>query len=249
MLDWLVRNSVASTLLPPGSLLLLAVAGLIVLRRSPRTGRGLLVLSVLLLYALSTRFGADNLLQALEPPARDPLSGRAGEAIVVLGAGTYFNAPEYGGDTVNSHALVRLRYAAHLHRATAKPILVSGGSPEDAPQPEAAHMAASLKRDFGVPVAWIEGKSRTTLENARESRRILSAAGIGTIYLVTHAWHMPRAARAFESVGFTVIPAATGYATHYRLTVLDFVPDARALADSSKWFHEVIGSAWYRIQF
>ena len=77
---------------------------------------------------------------------------------------------------------------------------------------------------------------------------MLDAAGIGTVYLVTNAWHMPRAVRAFESAGFTVIPAATGYATRYRLTLLDFLPDARALADSSGRFHEVIGIAWYRIQ-
>jgi len=248
MLDWLIRNAVASALLPPGCLLLLAAGGLLALRRSPRTGQTLLVLSVVLLYALSTRFVADQLLQALEAPAHDPLASPAGQAIVVLGAGTYFNAPEYGGDTVNAHGLVRLRYAAYLHRATTKPILITGGSPQGAAQAEAAHMAAALNRDFGVPVAWIEDQSRTTLENARYSRRLLGAAGIGTVYLVTHAWHMPRAVRAFESAGFTVIPAATGYATRFRLTILDFVPDAHALADSSRWFHEVIGMAWYRIQ-
>jgi len=107
MLDWLIRNAVASALLPPGCLLLLAAGGLLALRRSPRTGQTLLVLSVVLLYALSTRFVADHLLQALEAPAHDPLASRAGQAIVVLGAGTYFNAPEYGGDTVNSHGLMR----------------------------------------------------------------------------------------------------------------------------------------------
>jgi hypothetical protein len=30
--------------------------------------------------------------------------------------------------------------------------------------------------------------------------------------------------------------------------VLDFVPNAHALLDSSMWFHEIIGIAWYRIQ-
>lgn len=248
MLDWLIRNALASALLPPGCLLLLAAGGLLALKRSPRMGRVLLVSSIALLYALSTHFVADRLLQALEPPSHDPLANRAGQAIVVLGAGTYFNAPEYGGDTVNSQGLVRLRYAAYLHRATAKPILVTGGSPRGAAQAEAAHMAAALARDFGVPVAWIEDQSRTTLENARYSRNVLGAAGIGTVYLVTNAWHMPRAVLVFESAGFTVIPAATDYATRYRLTILDFVPDARALADSSNWFHEIIGIMWYRIQ-
>jgi len=86
-------------------------------------------------------------------------------------------------------------------------------------------------------------------ENARLSHEILKAADIRRICLVTHAWYMPRARRAFEHAGFEVVPAATGYATRYRLTVLDFVPDAHALRDSSLFFREVIGLGWYRIQF
>ena len=248
MLDWLIRNAVASLLIPPGCLLLLAVAGLLALRRRPRLGRTLLGSAIILLYALSTRYVSDHLLHSLEPAWSDPLGNGMGQAIVVLGSGRYFNAPEFGGDTVTARGLARLRYAAHLHRASGKPVLVSGGSPEGAPGSEAAWMAATLDRDFGVPVAWVEDQSRTTLENARFSSALLKPAGIRTVYLVTHAWHMPRALRAFESAGFTVVPAPTGFATRFRLTALDFVPDARALADSSGWFHEVIGIAWYRIQ-
>jgi uncharacterized SAM-binding protein YcdF (DUF218 family) len=132
---------------------------------------------------------------------------------------------------------------------TRKPILASGGSPERAPAGEAAHMQAALQRDFQIPVKWIEDQSRTTLENARLSRSILRAAGVHSIYLVTHAWHMPRARLAFENAGFAVIPASTGYATRFRLTLLDFLPDARALRDSSTFFHEIIGIGWYRLQF
>jgi uncharacterized SAM-binding protein YcdF (DUF218 family) len=208
-----------------------------------------IVLALVALYALSTQYVADALLHELEPPARDPLADRSGEAIIVLGAGTYFGAPEYGSDTVSAEGLVRLRYAAHLHRATGKPILTTGGSPEGASAGEATQMKAVLNRDFQVPVAWIEDRSRTTLENARQTYKILSAAGLRTIYVVTHAWHMPRAKLAFENAGFAVIPAATGYTTRFRLTALDFLPEASALLDSSRFFHEVIGIAWYQLQF
>jgi uncharacterized SAM-binding protein YcdF (DUF218 family) len=248
MLEWLMRNAVAEMLMPPGCLLLLACCGLMFLRRRPRLGALLLGLSVVLLYALSTRFLAEHLLHTLEAPAPDPMRAATADAIVVLGAGTYHFAPEYGTDTVNAQGLMRLRYAARLHRATGKPILVTGGSPEGAARPEAEHMAATLKEDFGVTAKWIEGRSRTTLENARYSRALLSQAGIDRVYVVTHAWHMPRAVLAFESAGFAVVPAATGHATRFRRTLLDFVPDAQALADSSRWFHEAMGLAWYRIQ-
>ena len=248
MLDWLIRNALAAAFMPPGCLLLISCCGLLLLKRNPRAGVLLLSLSLGLLYALSTRFAADHLLQALETPALDPTTAISGDAIVVLGAGTYHGAPEYRADTVTAHGLVRLRYAARLHRATGKPILVSGGRPDGASRSEAANMAVTLKEDFGVPVKWIEDRSRTTLENARYSSALLGRAGITKVYVVTHAWHMPRAVIAFKSSGFTVIPAATGYATHFRRTVLDFIPEADALADSSRWFHEILGIAWYRIQ-
>lgn len=248
-MDWLIRNAIASALMPPGLLLLMALWGLAIARRRPLAGKSLIAIALIALYALSTQYVADGLLQALEPPARDPLADRTGQAIVVLGAGTYFRAPEYGADTVNARGLVRMRYAAHLHRATAKPILATGGSPDGASLGEAVLMKTVLNRDFQVPVAWIEDRSRTTLDNARLTHKILTAAGIHSVYLVTHAWHVRRAQLAFENAGFNVIPAPTGHATRLRLTVLDFLPDANALLDSSTFFHEIIGIAWYQLQF
>jgi uncharacterized SAM-binding protein YcdF (DUF218 family) len=248
-MEWLIRNAIAAFLVPPGLLLLVALWGLAVIRRRPLLGKSLVALALLSLYALSTQYVADILLQALEPSPQDPLAERSGQAIVVLGAGTYFAAPEYGMDTVTSRGLVRLRYAAHLHRALKQPILVTGGSPEGAPAGEAVLMKSVLNRDFQVEVVWVEDRSRTTLESARLSHEILGAAGIRTIYLVTQAWHMPRSRLAFEHAGFTVIPAPTGYATRFKLTLLDFLPNARALADSGRFFHEVIGIAWYHLQF
>lgn len=249
MTEWLIRNAIASLLLPPGLVLLVALWGLAVVRRRPRLGRTLLLLGLLSLYALSTQYVADSLLHAIEPLPRDPIAERSGQAIVVLGSGTYYAAPEYGTDTVTSLGLARLRYAAHLYHALKKPILVSGGSPEGAPVGEAVLMKAVLDRDLQVEVAWVEDRSRTTLENARLTHEILSAAGVRTIYLVTHAWHMTRSRLAFEHAGFKVIPAPTGYATRFKLTLLDFVPNAQALAGSSRFFHEVLGIAWYRLQF
>ena len=77
---------------------------------------------------------------------------------------------------------------------------------------------------------------------------MLSGAGITRIYLVTHAWHMPRAHYAFESVGFSVIPAPTGYTTRPPVSVLDFMPTGQALFNSSWFFHEAIGLGWYHLR-
>lgn len=250
MLSWELTNALASLLVPPGSLLLIAGYGLLMARRRPRTGKSLVSVAMLALYVLSTDYAADRLLQTLEPEPRNPLADRRGQAIVVLGGGKYFSAPEYGGtDTVGVQTLMRLRYAAQLHHAAGKPILVTGGSPEGSATAEAATMKIVLEREFKTPVGWTENNSDNTLENARFSHRILNTAGVRTIYLVTHGWHMPRAKLAFEHAGFEVIPAPTGFTTGYRLTVLDFMPSTYALHNSSRFLHEVIGSAWYRLKF
>jgi uncharacterized SAM-binding protein YcdF (DUF218 family) len=152
-----------------------------------------------------------------------------------------------GGDTVNFRTLVRLRYAARLHRDLKTPVLVTGGTPQGGRVAEAEAMKEALQRDFNVPTRWVETDSRTTFENAQLSRKLLKST-VQQIYLVTHAWHMPRAKLAFEHAGFTVIPAPTGYTTRLEITVLDFLPNAGALSKSSDFFHEIIGYAWYRLR-
>lgn len=247
-MEWLITNSIAAWLLPPGSLLLLAAIGAFVARRRRRAGRALVALSLAALYALSTPLLSGSLIRLLEPAQRDPLADNSGQAIVALGGGIYSAAPEYGRDTVSTSTLTRLRYVAHLRRFVKRPVMVTGGAPLGNAVSEAELMKRVLEEEFGVPVQWAEKASRNTLENARLTRRMLAPSGIRTIYLVTDAWHIPRARLAFERSGFTVIPAGTGYSTRTKLTLLDFLPNASALLDSSRFFHEVIGIGWYHLR-
>lgn len=249
IMSWFITNLVGAFLLPPLSLLLLTLAGLLLWRRRQRVARALVGTAFGLLWLLSTPFVADALLQSLESPALALDSGTPpADAIVVLGGGTNFHAPEYGGDTVSYPSLQRLRYAAKLYRDTAKPILVTGGRPRGNGLPEAQQMRQVLEHEFHVPVQWSEGESDNTLENARYSYRLLQQAGIRRIYLVTHAWHMPRAKRAFRSAGFEVVPAPTAFTTRYQTDLMAFVPRAEALRDSAIFMHEVIGLLWYRLK-
>lgn len=247
-MEWQIINAIASLLLPPGCLLAVAAMGALLALRRPRLGRAVVGFSLVALYALATPVASDALLRYLEPAPRDPLAGKDGQAIVVLGGGSYFSAPEYGRDTVGTFTLSRLRYAAHLHRASNVPVLVSGGAPLGNAGSEAEQMERVLEADFRVPVRWLEKGSRNTMENARLSYHLLSADGIRRIYLVTHAWHFPRARLAFEHAGFSVIPAPTGFTTRHRVTVVDFLPNASSLSSSSWVFHEVIGTGWYHLR-
>jgi uncharacterized SAM-binding protein YcdF (DUF218 family) len=248
-MEWLTTNAIAALLMPLGIVLVLLLTALLMAWRWPLLAWRPIAIACVMLYALSTQFVANGLLYVLEPAPRDPSTDPSGQAIVVLGGGTYYQAPEYGGDTVTAQTLVRLRYAARLQRALGKPVLVTGGSPEGSLVGEAQLMKHALEKDFQVPVQWVEQRSHNTLENARLSYRLLKPAGIERVYLVTHAWHMPRARRAFEHAGFAVIPAPTRFATRFELTVVDFLPRAEALLDSSLFFHEIVGIAWYYVRF
>ena len=248
MSSWEFTNIAVKVVLPPGGLILLGLFGLALMRWRVKSGAAITVFALLALYLFSTPIVGSNLLQALAGPYVDPASDPSGEAIVVLGGGSYFRAPEYGMDTVGRHTLERVRYAAHLQRRTGKPILVTGGDPSGSGSTEAEQIKAALA-EFGASTRWIEDRSHNTSENARLAQNILRRAGVDSIYLVTHAWHMPRAKLAFTHAGLRVIPASMGFISRGRARPIDFFPSASALENSAHFFHEIVGIAWYRLQF
>ena len=247
-MNYTLINGLVELLLPPSNVLVLMLAGLALTWRRPRGARAVCVAALAAFYLLSVPAVGDGLLHWLEPRPADPTRDRSGAAIVVLGGGEYIGAPEYGGDTVNDLTLVRLRYGARLQRELGKPVLVSGGYHIGGKIAEADAMKRVLETEFHVPVRWTEARSSTTLDNARRSFALLNADGIRRVYLVTHAFHLPRARYAFESAGFEIIPAGTYFTTFREIAAGDLIPSARALRRSYLFFHEIIGMAWYRLR-
>lgn len=245
--DILLTKVVSTFLLPPLNLLLLLLLGIFLLPKRPHLARRVLIVTGLLLYLFSTPIIVGSIRQCFEtdPPLDPTATLPAADAIVVLAGGLYRKAPEYGGDTVDGYVLERLRYAAWLYRRIDKPILVTGGSWREGVRPEAHAMKESLEEDFHIPVRWVEDQSRNTSENAQLSAAILQKHGVHTIYLVTHALHMPRARAAFEGVGLQVVPAPTLFAVRDRVTVLQFLPQGSSFEGSSAVFYEVLGRLWY----
>ncbi len=228
--------------------LLLAAAG------RHRAGAALGTLALLLLYAASIPATGQWLARLNEagvrplPPA-GPLP--AADAIVVLGAGRYADAPEYGGDTASRLALERLRYAARLHRRTGLPVLVTGGTPLPGEAvPEAVFLARVLREDFGVREVHAEAAARTTWENARNTARWLKARGWRRILLVTHAQHMRRALASYAGTGIEAIPAPTRFSTPTAMSKGPFrwLPSASALEGVTRHLHEILGRLWYRLR-
>lgn len=247
-MSWFATNLISTFLLPPLSLLLVLLLGILLLYRHPKAARGLLIGTFALLWLASTPYFAEGALHLLEAKtAALTKPPTAASAIVILGGGSYFHAPEYAEqDTVSEATLLRLRYGARIQRASHLPILVTGGKPLGNSSSEAQQMRAALEEDFQVPVRWTEDASDNTFENARYSFQTLQKAGITKIILVTHAWHMPRSAAVFRQVGFEVIEAPIAFTTRYQTDLLAFVPRAESLRDSKIFVHEVIGLLWYQ---
>ncbi len=219
--DWLARNLLVSLFLPPANVLVLAGLALVVWRRCPRIGKTLAVAAALALWIQAMPWVGEQLSRPLEVGspvdlkafnlARETPDGAATlpQAVVILGGGAGFGAPEFGrerGADLSDISLARVRYGAFLARRTQLPVLVSGGSPSGL-MAEGPLMAQVAADEFGVPVRWVEGQSLNTAQNAIFSARMLSNVGVSRVYLVTSAWHMRRARDQFERAGLTVVPA------------------------------------------
>ena len=242
-------------IMPPGSLFLLMLLGLWLLRTQyQRIGRWVFGAGLGLLILLTLPPVPSMLIAFLEDtPALSltDLQGNKAQAIVVLGGGRYPNAPEYQGqDTVSKHTLRRIRYAAYLHKQTGLPVLVTGGSVYGERKSEAELMAQVLREEFNTPVQWVEGKSINTWENAVYSSEILHQAGMQHIYLVTHAIHMPRSVYSFAQQGLSVSPAPMAFHTSSGDTpfIISIMPSAGNLASTQMALHEIIGYLWYRLK-
>ena len=241
-LPFLLKKIVTALILPPTSLVLLALLGLWLSKKHPKAGRILALLSLCTLLILSLPVTGNALLRSLEtqPPINEAQLAEA-QVIVILGGGKNEHAPEFNDqDTVSRWTLQRLRYGAYLQQKTGKPILVSGGAPFGG-RPEAEAMAESLKEDFRAQDILSEDRSRDTAENAEFSAQMLQQRGITRVALVSQAWHLTRATRLFEQQGLTVTPAPTGYTGEDDEPILRWFPKASALEKSAIALKEYLG--------
>lgn len=237
-----VQKVIGALVLPPASPILLIAAGLLMIRRWPRTGYAAAWMGVLSLLLLSLPVTSDLLVRAAGDRTHFSAERAKGaQAIVILGGGRRY-APEYGGETVSRFALQRLRLGAKLAKELDLPVLVTGGAVYAPGASEAQLMAEALEDSFETPVKWIESKSRNTHENATFSAPLLRAAGIDTVILVTHDVHQRRSMAEFSAAGIDTIPASvTLRANPAGRSFPQHIPNAGALTMSALALHELLG--------
>jgi uncharacterized SAM-binding protein YcdF (DUF218 family) len=250
-MDMTTTQLIDSLILPPGGPLLLAFLGLILWKL--RFGRRIFVIALVLLWALSLPITEKLLLAGLETyPALDEqtLEPIEADAIVLLGARRYLDAPEYGGDTAGPQMLMRVRYAARLAKRLDLPVIPTGGVTNNRGKAEARIYADILRNEYGLQVEHIEPHSLNTWENARYTAQLMKKLNLKKSLLVTDAAHMPRAMYAFEGNGLQPIAAPTAFRNvpDQPLTWQHLLPNGKTMANVAYALHEYLGLLLYSLK-
>jgi uncharacterized SAM-binding protein YcdF (DUF218 family) len=252
-LDYLVSKVLTLVAMPLGLGGLAALVGVLCLALSRRVlGSALVLVGLVWIWLWATPVFSDWVRWSLEgpyPPIPVESQPRA-DAIVILGGAMQGALPPRLHPDLGS-AADRIWHGARLYHAGKAPLIIASGGRLEwnlSEGPEADGMGRLLV-DLGVPRERIllEGKSRTTYENARELKPLLAEHGIGPVILVTSALHMRRAVATFQTAGIRVLPAPADHevVSQARRTPLDFVPDAEALEGSSRALKEYLGLLVY----
>jgi len=237
------------------SLILNIAAGLLFWRRRQRLGGLCLAVSLSWLWLCATPAFSDFLRAPLErtyPPV--PIADLPNaDAIVILGGGMQAAAPPHRLNFNLGSAADRIWYGAQLYKAgKADRILATGGGLPwfGSGQPEAPAIVQFLA-NLGVPeqVVLLETTSMNTYQNALHSKPVLQTQQLNSILLVTSALHMPRALATFRAQGFQAQPAPTDFEVVpvAQPTALRWLPDAEALADTTRGLREYLGLLAYRM--
>lgn len=105
---------------------------------------------------------------------------------------------------------------------------------------------AAVERNIPPDSILLTAEVSNTREEAAAVRKLMGGRD-SKIILVTSAFHMPRAKMVFEREGLTVLPYPVDFKVLMKkTTVMDVLPDARALYLSDLAIRELIGRLYYR---
>ena len=241
-----VRKIIAAALMPMGfAWVLLMMALTDRWLRADRRGAALLAVLWVLLTLSGNATVAAILTRSLESDLPRTFDSTPFDAIFVLGGGTSFGP---GGPELNGSG-DRVAMAVELWRAARTPILVTSGSSLGAPESERslADETAKLWRSLGVPdSAIVELRSSDLVNTEAEVQAYQAEAkrlGWKRVGLVTSAWHLRRALRICQRIGFEVTPLPSDWRSGTESRVpWGWIPQASALAQVEVVLKEYLGA-------
>ncbi|MDQ1910199.1 YdcF family protein [Paenibacillus sp. GD4] len=245
MMLYILKN-VYGFILPPG-LFIVLLAGLAYWLHRKGSGRGTVWaagVAAVLLCAGSIPLVGDAAIRSLEQKYPVPSRIEA-DGIVMLTGGANAGIRDIDGvGGVSEHTLPRVVTAALLHKQTKLPVLVSEGLVyEDGGNEGQLSKRKLVALGVAERSIVLEDKSRSTQENAANSKVLLRQLGWSKPLLVTSAFHMQRAVKHFREQGIEVIPYPTGYrvSAEGAFNVNKLIPSADALDKLSMALKEYIG--------
>jgi uncharacterized SAM-binding protein YcdF (DUF218 family) len=194
---------------PSNLLIVMALVGVLLMStRFTRSGRNLTAAGVVSIALFGFFPIGDALLLLLEERFPPWDAGRgAPDGIIVLGGAIHAERSEAAGRPVLNTSGERMTGAAELARRypTARVVFTGGTGSLFGTAVEADHAAAAFE-SMGVARGRVvlEGRSRSTAENATYTAALVAPKPGERWLLVTSAWHMPRSVGAFRQAGFPV---------------------------------------------
>ncbi|MGR9170111.1 YdcF family protein [Rhizobium sp. KDH_Rht_773_N] len=205
--------------------LLALVAGLLRWRLLSALGAaGAVSILFVTLYTTSGNYLLQQLEERFPRPAADPEDVKC---MIVLGGAfqNEVNTARHGIEFADGadRFIEALRLAQKYPQSR---ILVSGGDGSLSGTYEGDAVASRRFFPlFGVGKERLveEAQSRTTYENARNTKEFLAQQGLSDCLLITSAFHMPRSVGLFRKLGIEIVPWPTDYRTTGNVALgLDF---------------------------
>uniref|UniRef100_A0A832LX65 YdcF family protein n=1 Tax=Caldimicrobium thiodismutans TaxID=1653476 RepID=A0A832LX65_9BACT len=229
-------------------LFLLAVTIYVVLGKRRGRRRFLLFLAIFLYYLSTTPFFPYIMLKNLEKGFKIPLQEELERVntLVVL-TGRIYGDPRLGlEERFSRETLIRFLVALELKKKFPhKKLIVVGGSFEG----KGASYLKELASKWGVTVEALDVPLDTS-ESARALKGVLKEGE--PFYLLTSAYHLPRALFLFKKEGLNPLPYPTNF--NHPLckpskTFLYFFPQDIYLSFSNLAFQEYLALTYYKIKY
>ena len=215
--------------------------------------RFLLFIAILIYYFSSTPFLPYFLLKHLESkytiPA--PESFKKVNYVVVLTAGVYPQQNLLLEERLDRESYLRLIKALEIKKAyPEKKVLIIGGCFKNENNRLGATYYKKIAEKFGIDVQAID-EPLDTITSAKVLKKYIPNLK-EPFFLLTSAYHLPRAMFLFKKEGFNPIPYPTNY--DYKIckpkfSIWDFFPDPLYLEMTTIAVHEYLGLTFYKLKF
>lgn len=241
---------IKSFIIPPGAII--AVLGMLnichVLKKNKHIGIYNLII-VVLIWLISVPPVSNSMLRYLESDFQFIKNPQA-DVIIVLGERFLTGVRDFSGfGSPSALMMTRLFTAARLQKKLNVPVIISYEIAAKDQSLESS-IAKHYLFEFGVSDKdiIIEGKSRNTFENAKNSKALCQVKGFKNPIIVTSAYHLRRSILSFNKVEMSVTPFPSNFLSPEKENYewYSFFPNYESFKKASIALKEYFGLFFYK---